>query len=194
MRLALLLILPCILPVLALLFDISSLGYGVGEQSATEFLQSLSLLLAILCLIALAIKNSLLRHVAIIMAFLGVIAFIREQDAYFDIIYHGAWLPFALMVLALILIVGVKKFAQIYSGAQIIIASKPFPILIFGAFFVLIQSRVFGTSKVWKQVLNVDQVQMVKTIIQEGLELTGYLIILVAVFEIWKTFKNSPNP
>ena len=165
----------------------------MGEHSATEFLQSLALLLAILCLIVLATQNLALRHIAIIMAFLGVIAFIREQDIYFDAIYHGAWLPFALSVCALVVIVGVRKFSQVYSGAQILITSKPFPILIFGTFFVLIQSRVFGTSKVWKQVLNVDQAQMVKTIIQEGLELTGYLIILIAVFELLKIFKDSPQ-
>lgn len=46
----------------------------------------------------------------------------------------------------------------------------------------MIFSRIFGSGTLWKDVMNDDYHHIYKTIIQEGLELFGYVFLFIGSF------------
>lgn len=104
MRAVFLFLLCSIIPVLALIFDVSYFGARVTEASVTEGLESILLACASLCFFLLGQKVSRVSITAYVLALAGLVALIREQDFWLDrLIYHGAWLPFASVVLVIAL-------------------------------------------------------------------------------------------
>lgn len=67
---------------------------------------------------------------------------------------------------------------------------QAFAFVVFGAVFVLIQSRIFGTGLIWEQILEREAALLVKTLVQEGLELTGYTLMALASFELLRRYQR----
>lgn len=56
--------------------------------------------------------------------------------------------------------------------------TKAFAYLMIGLFTTLVFSRLYGTSNIWRAIVLPENIGLLKNVIQESLELLGYLLIL----------------
>lgn len=158
------------------------------EIGVIEISQEFILFLTILFLINFSNESN--KRIAYLFCYFLSILLIRELDFLFDYISHGFWFWIVLVVL----------FACIYKNyyfRDILLIefekvknTSSFSILLLGFSFLFVFSRLFGTSDLWEIILVDDYIRLVKTVVQEGLELFGYLLIFVAVIFIKLDFKN----
>ena len=159
-------------------------GY-CNEDGIVEIVQEiLILILSVFCFVNLSKK---LKNIGYGLAVFFLIIFIRELDFLFDKIYHGAWFPAALIALV---IFGAKYYRDNFKSGEwknskeeldLLGRTKDFSLFVLGLTIVLIFSRVIGTGSLWKVILGVSYDRVIKTVMQEGLELYGYGITLLSV-------------
>ena len=177
-------ILKCVLPavVLGLIYlDIKTFG-NIREQSFVEIGQSVFLLAASLIFMFLANKKK--ANGLWLVAGFFICMFIREQNAYFDDLFHGSWKYFAI---ASALLFTWKAWAAGKVNAVKTLAaymqSPSFTTMSFGMMVVLLFSRGMGMNKLWKLAMGDGYNRVVKNIVEEGTELFGYSIIFLAAVE-----------
>ncbi len=176
--------LKCLLPlvVVGLIYlDITIFG-DIRECSFNEAGESLFLLLTILIFVYLANKknaNGLWLVVGFLMCML-----IREQDAYFDDIFHGSWAYFAIASALFFTWKACRegKEKAIKTLAEYMQAPA-FTTMSIGVMIVLVYSRAMGMGKLWKLIMGDNFIRVVKNVVEEGTELFGYSIIFLAAVE-----------
>lgn len=174
----------CILPiaVVGLIYlDIKTFG-NIKEQSFVELGQSLFLLMTSVIFMYLASKKR--ANGLWLVAGFFVCMLIREQDAYFDNIFHGSWAYFAL---ASVVFFVWKAWSEGKDKAVKTLAeymqSPPFTTMSFGVMVILFFSRAMGMGKLWKLIMGDHFNRVVKNVVEEGTELFGYSIIFLAAVE-----------
>lgn len=164
-------------------------GSKFGESSMTELLQESYLLLTILLFLVSGIRNQHYKAIAYLMSGGAVLALIRELDFYFDKIYHGAWFPFAMIILVLTIFMVYRHRHQLLENLNEFCSTPAFGIFISGFLSVLIFSRLFGTKKVWRALFEVDSLgimqRWVKNAVEEGSELFGYTLLFISAVEFF---------
>jgi len=164
-------------------------GIKFGEGSATEWTQEVYLLLTSLIFIFAGIKSKNHQAISYLMGGGAMVAFIREFDVYFDQIYHGAWFPFAMLVLAISVFLVYRKKNQIWENLEEFFTTPAFGTFIAGFLGVFVFSRLFGTKNVWRALFEVDQLEpmqrWVKNAVEEGTELFGYTLLFIAAVEFF---------
>lgn len=173
------LIILAILPMISVYIDVVFLGNGVGEISVTEFTQEALLLFAVIIFWYGAWKKPSSRSFLVLVAGFLSSMFIREMDAFLDEVWHGFWFwPALLMALASI---GYARFVSKKTSLKPLldfINTKPYFLILIGLVVILILSRTFGSgSLLWHDLLPEGNSSLVKTVVQEGLELLGYAFI-----------------
>ncbi|MDE5417493.1 hypothetical protein L3049_05680 [Labilibaculum sp. DW002] len=164
-------------------------GIKFGEGSSTEWMQQLFLLLTSLTFILAGIRSK--SHKAISYLFGGgaLVALIRELDVYFDQLYHGAWFPFAMLVLAIAVFLAYRQKKQIWENLEEFFTTPAFGTFIAGFLSVFVFSRLFGTKKVWRALFDVEKLEpvqrWVKNAVEEGSELFGYTLLFIAAVEFF---------
>ena len=118
--------------------------------------------------------------------------FIRELDAYFDMIVHGAWKYFALVVIAFVF------FKAWCLGKENTIASlaafmktHSFVFIFIGLLIVLIYSRLFGMGELWMAIMGDDFNRTIKNVVEEGSELWGYALVFWGAVKYWIASKRA---
>lgn len=148
----------------------------LSEGSFVEFAQETLLLITtmIFGLFALKTRQGGLWLVA---GFFGCM-FIRELDAYFDLIVHGAWKYFALVVMVLSLYkawrLGVENTIATLAAFM---KSRSFIFIFIGLLIVLAYSRLFGMGELWHAIMGDNYIRLVKNVVEEGSELWGYALV-----------------
>lgn len=162
----------------AVYMDVVFMGHGMPEASVTEYLQETLLLLSAIGFFMLAHSRRNIRGFAILVGgFLGTML-IRELDGVFDKITHGFWVYPAMAWVGLTLVLAARFRDGLLAAMVAATRSRSFVYIVIGLAVVLAFSRVFGTSSLWKVVLDGGaSVALVKNTVQEGLELLGYLLI-----------------
>lgn len=183
---ALLLLLLTLLPAVTIALDLRWLQNGVSELSITELLQE-SLLVAIVCrFIWFGYKNQRDRSALWLLASFYGCLFIRELDLFFDLIEHGFWKWPALLL-------SLWGLAQAYHGGKDrlihtfswVVSSRGFVVMVIGLALVAGFSRIFGSGAlIWNHLLQHDQAFEIKSALQEGVELLGYLYIFYGIMLI----------
>ena len=176
--------LKCLLPILVvgvIYFDIKTFG-DIREHSFVELGQSIFLFATSVIFMYLASKKK--ANGLWLVAGFFVCMLIREQDAYFDDIFHGSWAYFAL---ASIVFFVWKAWSQGKDNVLKTLAeymqSPPFTTMSFGVMIILFFSRAMGMGKLWKLVMGENFIRVVKNVVEEGTELFGYSIIFLAAVE-----------
>ena len=176
--------LKCLLPILVvgvIYFDIKTFG-DIREHSFVELGQSIFLFATSVIFMYLASKKK--ANGLWLVAGFFVCMLIREQDAYFDDIFHGSWAYFAL---ASVVFFVWKAWSQGKDNVLKTLAeymqSPPFTTMSFGVMIILFFSRAMGMGKLWKLVMGENFIRVVKTVVEEGTELFGYSIIFLAAIE-----------
>ena len=176
--------LKCLLPAVVvglIWFDLKTFG-NIREKSYVELSQSLFLLATSVVFMFLASKKK--ASGLWLVAGFFVCLLIREQDAYFDDLFHGSWAYFALASVLIFTWKSLQEGKEI--AAKTLAAymqSPPFTTMSFGMLVVLIFSRAMGMSKLWKFIMGDGFNRVVKNVVEEGTELFGYSIIFLAALE-----------
>lgn len=157
--------------------DVVWLEHGVKEDSVTEFAQEGLLLLSAI-LIGLSVRrHTESRGFLVLVTGLFASMFIRETDAYFDMIAKGSWLYPALAVSLLAIVYASRQRGTVVAPMVGILQTKSFNYIAIGLILVVLFSRLFGTGQLWQEIMGEDYRTLYKSIIQEGLELLGYVLI-----------------
>lgn len=148
----------------------------LSEGSFVEFGQEVLLLTTTVLFGTLAIKTRQ-GGLWLVAGFFGCL-FIRELDAYFDEIVHGAWKYFALVVMVLSLFkawrLGVENTIATLAAFM---KSRSFIFIFIGLLIVLAYSRLFGMGELWHAIMGDNYIRLVKNVVEEGSELWGYALV-----------------
>lgn len=177
--------------------DIFIFQHGMPENSMTEFFQSLCLIFVVSCFLTTMRKHDKSKGLWLILVTLFLLMLIREQDHYLDSVYHGFWkIPAAIVFF-------VGSVAIVCNKNTIIppllhhYQNHRFTYIFIGLFLLVIFSRVFGSGVIWRELMGSDYSIIYKSVIQEGLELLGYCLILFGSFKMclsasdWSTHQAS---
>ncbi|MBY4675409.1 hypothetical protein [Marinobacterium arenosum] len=157
--------------------DIFLIGYGTSEQSLTQISQALLLLLTMWLFAREAVRQPAARGMLVLGAGFFGCMLIRECDGYLDAIAHGFW-QYPAIALALMAILYARRCrGTVMAPMSAYMTSRPYPYLLIGLVVVLVFSRIFGTGHLWKAVMQVSYDNEYKSMIQEALELLGYVLI-----------------
>lgn len=157
------------------------------EYSLVEYSQSFLLLVS--CYISfrfyLSKNGRPYQHIFMLIAALCAMAFIREQDIYFERIFgHGTW---PIPVFAIVAVAVYKSFQARKGLLQEIVSymkTKSYAFFTFATITIFVFARLFGRTVFWKAVMEDQYFRSVKNVAEESLELYGYLFLLFAVIEL----------
>ncbi|NVK23761.1 MAG: hypothetical protein HWE10_02430 [Gammaproteobacteria bacterium] len=159
--------------------DILVLQNNMGETSITELLQQILLLVAVVVFYVNAKLDKAGRAFWVLVAGFFGCMFLRELDHYMDAIVHGFWF-YPTMALAIgTIFYSVKNGQNMVNTAVEFKKGNAYLFIFIGLVIVLIFSRVFGTGSLWEDLMADNYQHLYKTIIQESLELFGYLFIFI---------------
>ena len=157
--------------------DISAAG-RIKDASYTENLQETLLVFSSAIFIYLAKKKSA-RGLLLVAGFFACM-FIREWDAVFDDIFHGAWKYVAIPTAVGFTYCALKEGLQkVWDDLAEFMGSKSYDIIVAGLIIVLVVSRMLGIKAIWMLMSGPDFKYVFKTFIEEGVELLGYMVIFV---------------
>lgn len=170
---------------LCLRIDFTLLHHGLGESSVTEISQSLMLAITSLSFFKLAQNNRSVRHASVLVGGFFTVLFIRESDAWFDLIFHGAWIiPALLVTLAASFYAYKGGYSSVQQLARIL-NSRYMPMLITALVLLLVFSRLYGMGSFWHSVMAEHYLRDVKNLSEEAIELLCYSVI---AFSAVKTY------
>lgn len=156
-----------------------------NEVSLTEKMQDLLGFLSCVLFLVAARMSQELRPIAGMLAALTGMMFIRESDSFLDHnVFDGAWQVLVSIVL-ITTAVFLKKQSQPIKHSILEYARLPSAgVLLSGILVTFIFSRLFGRRSFWEAVMGENYVRVVKNIVEEGTELMGYALILIAAAEL----------
>ncbi len=163
---------------LAILVDIAFLKNELSEISITEFKQAFFILISAIIFYKASSKKIESKGLFILVSGFFTIMFIRELDNFLDVIFHGFWKVPVTLVLGITLYFANINRTTILQPLVTHNQSKEFTYLFIGLMVVMIFSRIFGTGSLWQSIMADNYHRIQKRVIQEGLELFGYSLLL----------------
>ncbi|WP_325894115.1 hypothetical protein [Grimontia sp. NTOU-MAR1] len=169
------------LPVLVIRFDIDTLKTGASEGTLVEYMEQFLLSLTVLCYAYIAKHNpSFKRFGALVIGFF-LCLLIRELDMFFDeLVFHGFWVYPAAIVAASAVIYSLTDRVETANQFAAFVNHRNFGLLCMGLAMLLVFSRLFGMSSLWRELLGDGYVRAAKNIAEEGTELMAYVTIFYA--------------
>lgn len=156
-----------------------------SEHSLTEWLESGCALLSALLFFVVARLNSHLRPTAAMLAALCLMMFIREADFYLDnYVFEHAWKILVAGVLAAISLY-LWRHRHAFADSLATYVNQASAGIFLGGFLVLLVfSRLFGRERFWEAVMGDGYMRVVKNIAEEGTEIMGYGLMMIAAGEL----------
>lgn len=162
---------------LCLFLDVKQSG-TIKEASFTEGLSAVFVLSCCILFSIVAVKVKEWRSFSVLLSGFFLFGFIREIDAVFDTIKHGAWIYPATCVLIAVLIYSYFHRESLVKQIVSFINTKPYYFLFIGFSILFVFSRVFGCGALWRVLLDQHYQKVLKTMVEEGLEFLGYFFML----------------
>ncbi|WP_393947801.1 transporter [Kluyvera intermedia] len=178
------LVLAVVAAVLCLHVDVNIIKNGLSEVSLTEIVQESILLLIVLIHLIRARKNSVQRQCNVLIAGFFLAMLIRELDGVFDLLHHGSWVWFALLSSIVTIVYALRNPALVAKQLADYARTPSYGLMVAGLTTVLIFSRLFGMSVLWHDILQDGYVRVVKNMVEEGVELFGYILCLAATVNL----------
>ena len=171
---------------LVIAIDVLWLKHGVTERSVTEISQAGLLLVSAILIGATAWRDPGSRGFLVLVAGLFTAMLIREIDAYLDVISQGFWLYPALLASLAAIVYALRHRGTVIGPMIDFSKTKSFTCVAVGLLIVVLFSRLFGTGQLWQAVMGEDYRKLYKSIIQEGLEQLGYVLICFGSARIYR--------
>lgn len=169
-----------VLTVLCLWIDLNFFRDSVTEVSVTEIVQELILAAVVVIHFLLAKKYTLFRFCNILIGGLFLAMLIRELDAIFDMLSHGSWVWFALATSALSLAYPLLNWKKTLEQLQQYTQTPGYGMMLAGLMTILVFSRLIGMGDLWGFILQDGYVRAAKNAVEEGCEMYGYTLCLIA--------------
>lgn len=186
-----LLALAVVVVVMCLHIDVNIINNGLSERSFTEIVQESILLVIVVIHLARARHSDAARQLNVLIAGFFMAMLIRELDAVFDLIHHGSWVWFALAVSLGTILYAFRRAPRVLQQLADYMTKPAFGIMLSGLLAILIFSRLFGMSVLWRSILHDGYVREVKNMVEEGSELFGYMLCLVASVNLFPARRND---
>jgi len=160
-------------------FDVHNQPYRGSEYLAMEIAQELILFLVVVINVVRAIGNPEARPGLLLVAGFFACLLVRELDFVFDRFRHGFWFYCVLAIFLVCLGQALRVPSKSISALATYCRGEGF-FLIFSGLLVLFSfSRIFGMQVLWRGLMAEDFVRVVKDLVEEGVELLGYTLILL---------------
>ncbi len=155
-----------------------------SENSLTEMVQELFLVFIIGLFYVTGVIEKTLYPVTLIMSCMFGCALVREFDSFFDNnLFDGAW-QLAVTVILVGMVVMVYRERRRFTVAVVhFVFRPPVGFLASGILTVMVFSRFFGQQLLWKVIMGDGFIRSVKNAAEEGVELFGYYLCLIAAIE-----------
>ena len=161
---------------------------GASENTLTQYTQeSLLLFSAVLFGVCAWHRKESRGFLVLVAGFLGCM-FIREFNNQLDLIMHGFWVYPALLLAVTCIVYARFCDSEVISPMATYTQTRSYIYLSVGLLIVLVFSRVFGSGSLWKDLMMLDYQGAYKKMIQEGLELFGYVFI---AWGSWLAYRNK---
>ena len=162
---------------LIVVIDTVVIGHGTQEISVTECKQGALILLSAILFGIAAWKRPKSRGFLVLFAGFFGCMFIRECDFLFEKIARGFWVYPAILLAVSTILYSIRCRSTIAYPMVAYGGTKCFAYISIGLLIVLVFSRVFGTGNLWREIMCDNYQSRYKDIIQESLELLGYVLI-----------------
>ena len=159
-----------------------------SERGYTEILQAVMLLVGALVL-AWKSRAGALSQLALCLAMGFAFLFIRENDHWLDMIFHGSWKYFGLVPLGIAGWVFWRNRDAISRQLVAWSGTASFGVMLSG-FVVLAFSRLFGRTVYWETIMGDAYIRVVKNAAEEGVEFLALGLMLVGALE----FRSKAKP
>ncbi len=184
----------------AMLFGISHLIYldsitltdtgKFGENSFTEWTQEIFILICSIVYFWAGRYDRSITGFSGMLSGMALMAFIREFNNYFHTWFKGAWQLFVLIALILTIIYVYRNRDTLIKPFYDYLKLPAFGVAMSGFLTIMVFSRLFGRSTVWRNILEVEELEgptrWVKNAAEEGVELLGYALLFIATMEyLW---------
>jgi len=117
----------------------------------------------------------------LILALFFLVVLSRELDFLFNQVQHGSWIYPASIFSLIGFILIVKNRLTFLSQFALWKNTRGFAFFFLGCVVLFVFSRLFGTGRLWEVIMAEEYSRLIKTVVQEGLELFGYSIILYSI-------------
>lgn len=150
---------------------------GNSEDTLTQYAQEGLLLLsaALFCISAWRRPESR-GFLVLVAGFFGCM-FIRELNNLLDHIAPGFWVYPAVLLAVISMVYARFCGGTVLAPMAMFTQTRAYAYLSIGMLIVLVFSRVFGSGSLWEDIMMGDYQSGYKQIIQESLELLGYVLI-----------------
>lgn len=180
------------------LLALAAVAYGIGleaiefgpnaeynEQSLTERLQDLFTFSSAMLFYFCAYHSKPLRQACVLLGSLMLMMWIRESDSFLDQnVFDGAWQVLVSIVLVCTLFMLRKHVKESYFSLRRFSQTSSFGFVTSGLVIILAFSRMMGRGEIWESLLGETYIRAVKNIVEEGVELLGYSIVMIAAVEL----------
>ena len=156
-----------------------------NEQSLTERPQDLFTFSSSVIFFICAYYSKPLRQACILLGALTLMMFVRESDSYLDQnVFDGAWQAIVSVILLAVIVVLRKQVKESYQSLRRFSETSSFGFVACGMVIILAFSRMMGRGALWKALMGDGYVRVVKNVVEEGTELLGYSIVMIAAVEL----------
>ncbi|KJZ08907.1 hypothetical protein TW85_23010 [Marinomonas sp. S3726] len=170
---------------------ISLEGFELGpnakysEDSLTETLQDAFAGFSAILFFISAYLSVKFRYAGILLGALMSMMFVREADAFLDeYAFDGAWQIIVTAIILTVLLSLKGKFGQAYTSLKEYATTASFGFMSAGIVIIIAFSRLMGRGSLWQAVMDDAYMRVVKNMVEEGTELLGYTIVVLAAVEL----------
>ena len=160
------------------------------ENNSIEFAQQSLLFITILVGLMSLFYNY--KTFTTVLALFILMHLIREFDAWFDK-YMGGWFPYVLAVAAILLTILIKNFKLFLDQLKTLSQTLGFGILLISLANLHVFTRIYGKPSNWDNIMGDKYLYSVERISEEAVELIAYMMILIAVVELFIFVKKESN-
>lgn len=182
-----------LLSVAAFYLYIYSAEHRLETESLIEIAQETAVGIGAVFMYASArVRRDFAGGLLLIAGFLTAL-FIRELDAYFDVIVHGFWKYILIIYLCGLALLIVKAGREtILPGLAGFIRSSAFPLMLVGTVMVIVYSRLYGFKGLWALYGQGCAWGDIKSFSEETSELIGYTLMCVsALFYRFRSIREG---
>ncbi len=155
-----------------------------SENTFTEITQEIILFILFLFYLFIGFKWREIQPVANFVSLFFLMSFIRE----FNFLIEG-WIYPVLVVLVIIVWLFIRDYKKIKAASIRFFSTPASAWLLAGFIITYIFSRLLGRSKFWKLMYHDESYRLAKAATEEGIELLGDTLMLIAAFEFFLFYR-----
>jgi hypothetical protein len=121
-----------------------------------------------------------------------VMHLIRELDAWFDgLMPQIGWFPFVLIIIIITVFILIKNFITFLKELESVSHSLGFGVLLISLANLHVFTRIYGKPANWRNILGDQYSYNVERASEESVELVAYMMIFIAMIELFIYVKNK---